>query len=154
MSWAAVRVSSVDSTTSSQASSLTRSGPGLPQGHALAVAPVLLWQVLVVVVGERSGALELRPDASGVRLVSRPNLRVNVRPVINRVPVPGVGTDIPERLVRFGRDIVVEELINRHAISVLPNWRPEHPPVARGRGKDSKDEQSPEHILSPAKGSS
>ena len=36
----------------------------MPQGHALAVAPVLLWQVLVVVVGERSGALELRPDAS------------------------------------------------------------------------------------------
>ena len=126
----------------------------MPQGHALAVAPVLLWQVLVVVVGERSGAFELRPDASGVGLVSRPSLGVNVRPVINWVPDIGVGTDRPEMPVRFGRDIVVEELINRHTISILPNWRPEHPSVTRGRGKESKDEQSPEHILPPAKQSS
>ena len=123
----------------------------MPQGHALAVAPVLLWQVLVVVVGERSGALELRPDASGVGLVSRPSLGVNVCPVINWVSDIGVGTDRPEMPVRFGGDIVVEELINRHTISILPNWRPEHPSVTKGRGKESKNEQSPEHILSPAK---
>ena len=123
----------------------------MPQGHALAVAPVLLWQVLVVVVGERSGALELRSNASSVGLVSRPSLGVNVRPVINWVSDIGVGTDRPEMPVRFGGDIVVEELINRHTISILPNRRPEHPSVTKGRGKESKDEQSPEHILSPAK---
>ena len=140
--------------TSSQAWSSARSGPRLPQGHALAVAPVLLWQVLVVVVGERSGALKLRSNASSLGLVSCPSLRINVRPVINWVPDIGVGTDRPERPVRFGSDIVVEELINRHTISILPNWRPEHPSVTKGRGKESKEEQSPEHILSPAKWSS
>ena len=123
----------------------------MPQGHALAVAPVLLWQVLVVVVGERSGALELRSNASSVGLVSRPSLGVNVCPVINWVSDIGVGTDRPEMPVRFGSDIVVEELINRHTISILPNWRPEHPSVTKGRGKESKNEQSPEHIFSPAK---
>ena len=123
----------------------------MPQGHALAVAPVLLWQVLVVVVGERSGALKLRSNASSVGLVSRPSLGVDVRPVINWVSDIGVGTDRPEMPVRFGGDIVVEELINRHTISILPNWRPEHPSVTKGRGKESKNEQSPEHILSPAK---
>ena len=68
----------------------------MPQGHALAVAPVLLWQVLVVVVGERSGALELGPNASGVGLVSRPDLGVDVRPVVDRVPDIGIGSDPPK----------------------------------------------------------
>ena len=120
----------------------------MPQGHALAVAPVLLWQVLVVVVGERSGAFELRPNASGVGLISRPSLGVNVRPVINRVPDIGVGTDRPEMPVRFGRDIVVEDLVDGHAISVLPDRRPEHASVARGGRKESKDEQDKDHSLS------
>ena len=152
MSWAAVRVSPEDPTTSSQAWAPTRSGPGLPRPHASTGAPVVLLQVLVVVViGDRSNALKLGPNASSVGLVSCPSLRINVRPVINWVPDIGVGTDRPERPVRFGSDIVVEELINRHTISVLPNWRPEHPSVTKGRGKESKDEQSPEHILSPAK---
>ena len=97
MSWAAVRVSPEDPTTSSQAWAPTRSGPGLPRPHASTGAPVVLLQVLVVVViGERSGALELGPDASSVGLVSRPDLGVDVRPVVDRVPDIGIGSDPPK----------------------------------------------------------
>ena len=133
MSWAAVRVSSIDSAASSQVWGQTRSCPGLPRLHAPAVAPVQLLQVLVVVICDWSNACELRPDAPGVGLVSRPGLGVDVRPVVDWVPDPGYGTDEP-KITSGGRDIVVPKLIGRHAKSILPDRRPEYSTVGGDRG--------------------
>ena len=49
---------------------------------------------------------------------------------------------------------MVEDLVDGHAISVLPDRRPEHTPVARGGRKESKDEQNKEHFLRRAAKSS
>ena len=68
----------------------------MPVVDTPACAPIRLLQVLVVVVGDRSCACELRPDTTRVGLVSRPDLRVDVRPVIDRVPDIGLGADPPE----------------------------------------------------------
>ena len=142
MSWAAVRVSPEYSATSSQAWAPTRSGPGLPRPHASTSAPVVLLQVLVVVIGERSNALELGPDASSVGLVSRPDLCVGVRfASYNWVPDSRIGPNVPIFTGSRG-NIVLPKLINGHATSVLPYRGPEHASMARGRGKKSKDEQS------------
>ena len=143
MSWAAVRVSSEYSATSSQAWAPTRSGPGLPRPHASTGAPVVLLQVLVVVViGDRTSTLELGPDASGVGLVSRPDLCVGVRfASYNWVSDSRIGPNVPIFTGSRG-NIVLPELIDRYTTSVLPYGRPEHASVTRGRGKKSKDEQS------------
>ena len=143
MSWAAVRVSPEYSATSSQTWGPTRSGPGLPRPHASTGAPVVLLQVLVVVViGERSNALELGPDASSVGLVSCPDLCVGVRfASYNWVPDSRIGPNVPIFTGSRG-NIVLPKLINGHATSVLPYGGPEHASVTRGRGKKSKDEQS------------
>ena len=121
MSWAAVRVSPEDPTTSSQAWAPTRSGPGLPRPHASTGAPVLLLQVLVVVViGERSSALELGPNASGVGLVSRPYLCVSVSfASYSWVPDSRNGPNVPIFTGSRG-NIVLPKLIDGHASSVLP----------------------------------
>ena len=150
MSWAAIRVSPEDPTTSSQAWAPTRSGPGLPRPHTSTSAPVVLLQVLVVVViGERSGTLELRPNASSEGLVSCPDLCVGVSFVsYSWVPDSGNGPNVPIFTGSRG-NIVLPELINWHASSVLPYGRPEHASVTRGRGKKSKDEQSWEHVHCP-----
>ena len=96
MSWAAVRVPSVHPTSSTDGWSPTRSSPWLPVVDTPACAPIRLLQVLVVVVGDRSCARELKPDATRVCLVSRPDLGVDIRPTIDRVPDIGLGTDPPE----------------------------------------------------------
>ena len=142
MSWAAVRVSPEDPTTSSQAWAPTRSGPGLPRPHASTGAPVVLLQVLVVVIGERSNALELGPDASCIGLVSCPDLCVGVSfASYSWVPDSRIGPNVPIFTGSRG-NIVLPELINGHTSSVLPYGGPEHASVTRGRGKKSKDEQS------------
>ena len=68
----------------------------MPVVDTPACAPIRLLQVLVVVVGDRSYARELKPDATRVCLVSRPDLGVDVRPVIDRVPDIGIGMDPPK----------------------------------------------------------
>ena len=142
MSWAAVRVSPEDPTTSSQAWGPTRSGPGLPRPYATTGAPVVLLQVLVVVIGERSNALELGPDASSVGLVSCPDLCVGVSfASYSWVPDSRIGPNVPIFTGSRG-NIVLPKLINGHTSSVLPYGGPEHASVTRGRGKKSKDEQS------------
>ena len=143
MSWAAVRVSPEDPTTSSQAWAPTRSGPGLPRPHTSTSAPVVLLQVLVVVViGDRSNALKLGPNASSVGLVSRPDFCVGVSFVsYNWVPDSRVGPNVPIFTGSRG-NIVLPKLIDRYTTSVLPYRGPEHASVTRGRGKKSKDEQS------------
>ena len=141
MSWAAVRVSPENPTTSSQAWGPTRSGPGLPRPYATTGAPVVLLQVLVVVIGERSNALELGPDASSVGLVSCPDLCVGVSFArYSWVPDSRNGPNVPIFTGSRG-NIVLPKLINGHATSVLPYGGPEHASVTRGRGKKSKDEQ-------------
>ena len=113
----------------------------MPQGHTGAIAPVLLWQLLVVVVGERSGALELRSNAPRVGLVSRPDFCVGVSFVsYNWVPDSRVGPNVPIFTGSRG-NIVLPKLIDRYTTSVLPYGGPEHASVTRGRGKKSKDEQ-------------
>ena len=144
MSWAAVRVSPEDPTTSSQAWGPTRSGPGLPRPHASTGAPVVLLQVLVVVIGERSSSLELGPNASSVVLVSRPDLCVGVRfASYSWVSDSRNGPNVPIFTGSRG-NIVLPKLINGHATSVLPYRGPEHASMARGRGKTSKNERCPQ----------
>ena len=45
---------------------------------------------------------------------------------------------------------MVEDLVDGHTISVLPDRRPEHTPVARDGRKESKEMQNQEHSLRPA----